>query len=106
MFDRAPSLKPLKAISVGMMVAWNGKGSDCSKLFHLTEVEYPGTLYMPRWVEYFCDPMRAIQHYKTCKLNELKRKSKQPGYGLGTAYHEAFGAELEGVHNLLNDAKG
>ena len=33
---------------VGMMLAWNGKASDCTKMFELTEVKYKGELSMPR----------------------------------------------------------
>jgi hypothetical protein len=46
-----------KPNTVGMMLAWKGKASDCSKLFELTEVEYRGTLFMPDGVMYFADPM-------------------------------------------------
>jgi hypothetical protein len=90
---------------VGMMLAWNGKGSDCAKLFHITEVQYAGVLFMPKWIEYFCDPCLSISGYKACMLHESKRKSKQPGYGLGTVYMELFGVELVGAHDSLNDCK-
>ncbi|KAL7547323.1 hypothetical protein ACHAWF_015821 [Thalassiosira exigua] len=91
---------------VGMLLAWAGKGSDCSKLFHVTEVgEHSAELDMPSWVKYFCDPCKMIQHYKSCPLNEKKRASRQKGYGLGTVYAEAFEKELEGAHNSLKDAQ-
>jgi hypothetical protein len=61
---------------------------------------------MPRWVEYFCDPMWCIQKFTACHLNECKRQSKVKGYALGTTYEEAFGVPLHGAHNSKIDAEG
>ena len=61
-----------KPNTVGMMLAWKGKASDCSKLFELTEVEYRGTLFMPDGVMYFADPMIAISGYKRNEWNETR----------------------------------
>ncbi|KAL7549480.1 hypothetical protein ACHAWF_012747 [Thalassiosira exigua] len=88
-----------------MLLAWAGKGSDCSKLFHVTEVEHSSVLDMPNWVHYFYDPCKMIHHYKSCPLNEKKRQSQRKGYVLGTVYTEAFGTELQGAHNSLKDAQ-
>ena len=95
-----------KPNTVGMMLAWNGKASDCSKLFELTEVEYRGTLFMPDGVMYFADPMIAISGYKRNELNETKRRPGTPlGYGLGVVYEYMFEERLVGAHNSLVDAK-
>ena len=95
-----------KPNTVGMMLAWNGKASDCSKLFELTEVEYRGTLFMPDGVLYFADPMIAINGYKRNVLNESKSLTGTPlGYGLGVIYEIMFDEPLAGAHNSLVDAK-
>jgi len=67
-----------KPNTVGMMLAWNGKASNCSKLFELTEVEYRRTPFMPVGVMYFADPMIAIKGYKRNELNETKRDPGTP----------------------------
>ena len=46
--------------NIGIFLAWNGKASDCSKLFEVTEVLHRGECEMPRWVKYFADPMKAM----------------------------------------------
>ena len=58
---------------VGMIRGWNGKGCEMTMFFKLTHVLYPGELHMPRWIEYFCDPMWCIQKFTGCHLNECKR---------------------------------
>lgn len=72
---------------VGMLLAWNGRGSDCTKLFEITELKHRGVLMMPRGLKYFCDPMHVISHYKSCVLNESKRKSNIVGYSLSVVYY-------------------
>ena len=88
-----------------MMLAWSGEGSDCSKIFHLTEVsQWRAQLDMPRGVKYFCDPKIAISDYKSCLLHEKKRGIEKPvGYGLGTVYHVAYGEPLDGAHDSMVD---
>jgi hypothetical protein len=79
---------------VGMLLTWNGRGSDCSKLFHVTEVSHRGRLDMPPGIsiKYFCDPKNVISNYRRCLLHESKRGVSIPvGYGLATVYHTAFG---------------
>lgn len=89
-----------------MLLAWNGRSSDCSKLFELTEVSHKGVLHMPRWVKYFGDPMVAIKVYKRNRFNNSKRKAEVPeGYGLGLVYEVIFGQELDNAHNSLVDAR-
>ena len=90
---------------VGMILAWNGKGSDCSKLFEVSEVLHRGVCEMPRWVKYFGDPMCAMS-YKRNKLNESKRTQDVPlGYGLGVVYEILFQERFVNGHNSLVDAR-
>ena len=63
----------LSGDKVGMFLAWNGKGSDCAKLFEVTDFLYRGQLFMPEGVKYFADPMGAIKNYKRNPFNESKR---------------------------------
>ncbi|KAL9186565.1 hypothetical protein ACHAXT_005803 [Thalassiosira profunda] len=95
---------------VGMLVAWNGRGSDMTKLFQVTEILYRGVLEMPKGLQFFCDPMMTIKHYTKCALYETRRPSKREGYGLDVVYREAFGRRIKddfegGAHNSLNDAR-
>jgi len=90
---------------VGMLLAWNGKASDCTKLFELTEIKRKD-LNMPRGLVYFGDPMTAISGYKTNKYNNTKRGPGIPeGYGLAMVYRIIFGEELDDAHDALADAK-
>ena len=92
---------------VGMFLAWNGKGSDCAKLFEVTDVLYRGQLFMPEGVKYFADPMGAIKNYKRNPFHESKRTTDMPsGYGLGTIYELMFKVPLLNAHNALADAHG
>ena len=91
---------------IGMMIAWNGRGSNCTKLFELTEITHKGTLEMPQWVKYFGDPMVAIKEYKRNQFNNTKRKPNVlEGCGLGLVYEIIFGQPLDNAHNSLVDAK-
>ncbi len=89
-----------------MLLAWNGRASDCSKLFELTEVEYWGMLFiMPDNVEYFSDPMVPLKGYKQSIFNESKCIIGTPlGYGLGTIFKSEFGKMLQDAHNSLMDS--
>ena len=93
--------KHITGDKVGMMLAWSGKGSDCSKLFNVTEEHYKDKLFMPKGLKWFCDPAKCIGEYPSCELHDSKRKSKRKGYGLGLVYSEAFNNELS--QNVLPD---
>ncbi|EJK64049.1 hypothetical protein THAOC_15253 [Thalassiosira oceanica] len=96
----------LEGGKVGMFLAWNGKGSDLTKLFEVTEVLYRGQLYMPEGVKYFADPMNAIKGYKKNAFNEKNRTRNQPdGYGLGVVYELMFQKRLKNAHNSIVDAR-
>jgi hypothetical protein len=87
------------------MLAWNGRASDYSKLFELTEVEYLGMLFMPDNMEIFSNPMVPLKGYKRNVFNESKHVIGTPlRYGLGTIFELAFGKMLQDTHNSLMDA--
>jgi hypothetical protein len=88
-----------------MLLAWNGRASDCSKLFELTEVEYWGLLFMPDNVEYFSDSIVPIKAYRRIVFNKSKHAIRTLlGYGFGTIFELAFGKTLQDAHNSLIDA--
>ena len=90
---------------VGMLLAWNGKASDCTKLFELTEVKRKD-LNMPCGIQYFGDHMTAISGYKTNLYNNKRQTDGIPeGYGLGMMYEIIFGEELEDAYDAIVDAK-
>ena len=90
---------------VGMMLAWNGKAGDCTKMFELTEIWHK-ELDMPRGVVWFGDPMVAISGYKENLFNNKWREPGVPeGYGLDMLYKIIFGEPLQNVHNSLVDAR-
>ena len=91
---------------VGMIRGWNGKGCEMTKFFKICFVHYRGELHMPRWVEYFCDPMLCIRDHIGCKLHETKRTSRRQGYALGTVFEEAFKHPLHKAHDALFDCDG
>jgi hypothetical protein len=58
---------------------------------------------MPDGCDFFYDPYKAIQHYKSCMLNT--RKSGRHSLELADVYQYITGKTLVNAHNSLSDAK-
>ena len=93
-----------KGAKVGMIRGWNGKGSEMTKFFKITFVQYRGELHMPRWVKYFCDEMHQSLHALQTTRNKAQVSCTR--FGLGTVYEEAKKRPLVGHHNALIDCRG
>ena len=88
----------------GVMVAWGGKACDCEWLFRVTEVWHPETLHMPAGLDYFLDPGRVIENYKSCRLHN--QHTGLEGYGLEMTWCYIKGeTELQHAHSSLVDCK-
>jgi hypothetical protein len=57
---------------------------------------------MPDGCDFFCDPCKAIQHYRGCELN---RQKSGENHALGSVYKFVTGKPLVDAHNSLADAK-
>ena len=93
----------LRDDEVAVLVAWNGETCDLKWLWKLTQAPR-SPCYFPDEMIYFMDPMKTLQHYKSCKLNHSH--SKLDSYELGVVWsHVHGGANLNGAHDSLVDAR-
>ena len=93
----------LRDDEVAVLVAWNGETCDLKWLWKLTQAPL-SPCYLPEEMIYFMDPMKTLQHYKSCKLNH--NHSKLDSYELGVVWsHVNGGANLNGAHDSLVDAR-
>lgn len=58
---------------------------------------------MPTRIQFFLDPLHAIQHHKSCYINPTKSKLKS--LQLESVYEFLFKKHLKDAHNSLNDVK-
>ena len=94
----------LKRDEVAVLVAYNGETCDLKWLWKLTQA--PRSKYMlPPAMKYFLDPLKVIKHFKSCQFNN--QHSKLDSYELGVVwkYMQEDGANLNGAHDSLVDAK-
>lgn len=84
-----------------ILIAWNGTTSDMKWIFRLTSQSGAWKLKMPNGFDYFCDPYRAIQHYKSCPLHPNKTGCSLQ---LPDIYKFLTERDLANAHNSLQDA--
>jgi hypothetical protein len=84
-----------------VLVAWNGTTCDIKWIHRLTSPSGEWKLKMPDGCDFFCDPYKAIKHYKTCELNP---QTTGENLVLGTVYRIVTGGDLDNAHNSLVDA--
>jgi hypothetical protein len=85
----------------GCFTAWAGKGEW---LHRVTDIDYVGQLFQPRWCPYFWDPVVCLTYAK-CQLKPLAT-ANSGGVGLASAYRHVTGKGLEGAHSSIVDARG
>lgn len=87
---------------VATLVAWNGATCDMKAIWKLTQA--PGSnLSLPNNIRFYIDPYRGIDRYTGCPLHP--KKSKLDSLSLGVVWKHIKGANLNGAHNSLTDAK-
>jgi len=87
----------------GVVVAYNGAGSDMKWIWRLTQA--PDAAHaMPNRLDYYMDPFRMLKKWKSCPLHQSK--SKMPSLALSAVWsYINGGAVLQGAHDSLVDAK-
>ena len=87
----------------GVIVAYNGAGSDMKWLWRLTQAP-TSTQSMPERLDYYMDPLKIIKKWKRCPLNAIN--SKLDCFALGSVWsHIHEGRRIPNLHDSLVDAR-
>ena len=96
----------------GVIVAYNGAGSDMKWIWRLTQAPNAPNL-MPLRLDYYMDPYMMIKKWKSCPLNLNSRHQKSLAFNLklqslklGAVWsHINDGESLVGAHDSLVDVR-
>jgi hypothetical protein len=85
-----------------VLIAYNGETCDLKWIWRYLQAPRTG-LSFPSCIKFFLDPLKTINHYKSCALHPSR--SKLESLELGCVWKFITGQNLNGAHDSLIDAK-
>ncbi len=87
---------------VGILLAYNGETCDLKWFWKLINIPN-SPMSMPSKCKFFLNPLKVLNHYKSCPLHPSKTKLESSNLKL--VYKYITGTDLIGAHNIIIDCK-